>query len=76
MSKLRAEEVVIWISCKERLPKGVSESYLVYRPTAPINKVCSLWFDPQYNGWSGKFKVTDWAFLPNKPIYSNQESKQ
>jgi hypothetical protein len=75
MIELRAEEAVSWISCNERLPKGVSNSYLAHRPTASINKVCSLWFDPQHNGWSGKFKVTDWAILPNGPIPNKYEKQ-
>ena len=62
------EHVVMWIDCKEKEPTGVSNNYLAYRPSATGSKVCSLWFDPQHNGWSGNFKVTHWALLPKGPL--------
>lgn len=64
------EPVVMWIDVKDREPQGVSNNYLVFRPSAPTNTVCTLWYDPHHNGWSGKYKVTHWAALPKPPQFS------
>jgi len=57
-----------WISVKDRLPNGVSQSYITYRPSAPLEaRVSTIWYDPQHNGWSGKYNVTHWMPLPKKP---------
>lgn len=57
-----------WISVEDRLPLGCSRNYLTYRPSAPIeSRVSSTWYDPNYNGWSGKYSVTHWMPLPAPP---------
>jgi hypothetical protein len=54
-----------WIS--DRLPLCTG-NYQTYRPSAPSgSRVGSLWFDSWHNGWSGKYKVTDWMPLPAPP---------
>jgi hypothetical protein len=60
--------MIDWISVKDRLPVGGSDNYLVFRPKSPGSKVCSLWYDPFYNGWSGVFKVSHWSVLPEGPL--------
>ncbi len=62
-----------WISVEERLPVGVSNNYLAFRPKAPGSKVCSLWYDTQNNGWSGVFTVSHWSVLPEGPL-GNREN--
>ncbi len=67
----RVETVVSWVACKDAEPNGVSNSYLVYRPSAPSDsKVVTLFYDPYHNGWSGEYKVTHWAEKPTAPEYN------
>ncbi len=57
-----------WISFLTPPSGGLSQSYITYRPNAPItSRVTSIWYDPLYNGWSGKYKVTYWMPLPEPP---------
>jgi hypothetical protein len=57
-----------WIKCSDKLPSGVSGNYMAFRPKAPVeSRVSTLWFDPLYQRWSGKYAVTHWARVPNEP---------
>ena len=57
-----------WISVDDRLPPGCSGNYLTYRPSSPADsRVSSTWYDPNHNGWSGKYTVTHWMPLTAPP---------